>query len=381
MKRTAIALAVCSATRPARVAVAPCFFQLEVAEGSSAADLVEIQVTPAGAFRPADGRPLPVDHWYIDAEVAARVIERFNRRVTPPVLDYEHQTLNAEKNGQPAPAAGRFKELFWREGEGLFARVELTPRARRFIADGEYRYFSPVFFFSESTGEVLALQMGALTNNPALDGLAPIELRAAACFAFQEDTAMNKLLLAVCAALSLADGTTEDQAIAALTALKDKPDPLADVRQALKLGDDAKPEAVVAACTSLQTKASGMGEGNPDPSKFVPVGVVEELKTQVAALTATNTNRAIDDLVKPALEDGRLLSAQEQWARDLGKKDLASLTAYLKDAQPIAALTNTQTRGKQPEAKDEHGLTADELAVCTATGIAPADFAKNKAAA
>lgn len=373
MKRTAIALAVCSATRSARVAVAPCFFQLD-AVGPDAAELVEIQVTPAGAFRPADGRPLPVDHWFIDAEVAARVIERFRRRATPPVLDYEHQTLNAEKNGQPAPAAGRFRDLLWREGEGLFARVELTPRARQFIADGEYRYFSPVFFFSEATGEVLALQMGALTNNPALDGLAPIELRAAACFAFQEDTPMNKLLLAVCAALALANDTTEDQAIAALTALKDQPDPLAGVRQALKLADDTGAEGVVAACTRLQSAAT------PDPARFVSVDVVEDLKGQLAALTATSTQRSIDDLVKPALEDGRLLPAQDGWARDLGRKDLASLTAYLKDAQPIAALRGTQTGGELPGGKDEHGLTAAELAVCKAAGIAPADYAKQKTA-
>ena len=68
------------------------------------------------------------------------------------------------------------------------------------------------------------------------------------------------------------------------------------------------------------------------------VGVVEDLKKSVATLTAQNTARAVDDLVKPALEDGRLLPAQERWARDLGAKDIASLTAYLKDAQPIAAL-------------------------------------------
>lgn len=378
MKRTAIALAICSA-RPARVAVAPCFFQVDLAN-AAATELVEIQVTPAGAFRPMDGRALPVDAWYIDAAIAERVIARFRARSTPPVLDYEHQTLLAEKNGQPAPAAGRFRELEWREGQGLFALVELTPRARQFIADGEYRFFSPVFHFSAETGEVLALQMGALTNNPALDGMAPIELRAAACFALQteeEETPM-KLLHAICATLGLAATTTEDQAIAALTALKDKPDPLADVRAALKLADDTNAEGVVAACTSLQAKAA---VGAADPSKFVSVDVVEQLKGQIAVLTATNTQRSIDDLVKPALEDGRLLPAQEKWARELGATNLASLTAYLSAAQPIAALTNSQTRGKQPDVSNEHGLTADELAVCTAAGISPADFAKNKAQA
>ncbi|MGE1673773.1 phage protease [Pseudomonas aeruginosa] len=38
---------------------------------------------------------------------------------------------------------------------------------KQYITDGEYRYFSPVFLFDPVTGDVLDLQMGALTNNPA----------------------------------------------------------------------------------------------------------------------------------------------------------------------------------------------------------------------
>ncbi|MGE1673772.1 phage protease [Pseudomonas aeruginosa] len=34
------------------------------------------------------------------------------------------------ENGQPAPAAGFFRALEWREGQGLFAQVELTARAK-----------------------------------------------------------------------------------------------------------------------------------------------------------------------------------------------------------------------------------------------------------
>lgn len=370
-----VAVAVCAAALP-HVAVAPCFFQIN----APAADgLVDIQVTPAGEFRPSDGRKMDVDAWRIDAAIAAQVIAEFNSRKTPLVIDYEHQTIMAEHNGQPAPAAARIRELVWREGSGLWARVELTPRARQYIADGEYQYFSPVFHYHQKTGAVIRILMGAFTNNPALDGMAPMELRAAARFALhekQETETMNKLMLAICAALALGADTTEDQAIAALTALKDKPDQLVGIRKELGLADDIAAEGVVAACTSLKTRAAAAA---PDPSKFVSVDVVEDLKKSIAALSATNTGREIDDLVKPALEDGRLLPAQEKWARDLGTANVASLTAYLKDAQPIAALNATQTGGRQPEANNEHGLTHDELAVCRATGVAPAEFAKNKA--
>ena len=377
-----VAVAACSASHSgaAAIAVAPCLFQF----GAAGADgLIEIQVTPAGAFRARDGRPTSVDAWKIDASIAAQLIERFRKNQTPRVIDYEHQTLQAEENGQPAPAAGFIRDLEWREGRGLFAKVELTARAKQYVQDGEYRYFSPVFLWDKRTGAVLDLLMGALTNNPALDGMAPVELRAAARFALNEDSTMNKHLLALCCALALTtDNQTEEQletaALAKIEELKTAGD-LAALRKELSLADDAGAEEITSAIAALKSKTAAAGE--PDPSKYVPVAVVTEMRTELAALTAQNTERAVDDLVKPALEDGRLLPAQEKWARDLGKKDIAALTAFLKDAEPIAALRGSQTNGQPRATRDENGLSADELAVCTATGVDPKEFAKNKQAA
>ena len=136
-------------------------------------------------------------------------------------------------------------------------------------------------------------------------------------------------------------------------------------------------KAVLAACTAIKTKAAATGE--PDPSKYVGVGVVEELKGQIAALTAKQTDREVGELVESGLADGRLLAAQKDWATELGKKDIAALTAYLKTAQPIAGLRSSQTGGNAPAGGvDENGLTQAELAVCSATGISPKDFAAQK---
>lgn len=93
----------------------------------------------------------------------------------PAVIDYEHQTLHTVKNGQPAPAAGWIHALRWIEGKGLHALAELTERAKEQIKKGEYRYFSPVIQYSPKTGEVTRLLMGALTNNPAIHGMAAIK--------------------------------------------------------------------------------------------------------------------------------------------------------------------------------------------------------------
>lgn len=161
-----------------RIAVAPCFFQVE--RSAEAGRVYEIQATPAGRFKPRDGRKMTVEAWALDAALARSLIATFRAEKTPLVIDYEHQTLAAESNGQPAPAAGWIRDVEWREGSGLWLKVELTERAQQYVAAGEYRYFSPVFAYDKTTGAVQRLLMGALTNNPALDGMAPLALAAAA---------------------------------------------------------------------------------------------------------------------------------------------------------------------------------------------------------
>lgn len=352
------------------IAVAACSFQLPAGDASK----VSIQLMPAGDFTPWDGRELKPGRWHIDQAVAAAVIERFGARKNPRVLDYEHQTLHKERNGQPAPAAGWITGLEWREGQGLFGTVELTARARKAINDGEYKFVSPVFSYDQATGNALDVRMAALTNEPGIDGMDPVALQAAATALFsQEEPPMNKLLLAVCTALALnASATTEDQAVAALDA-HFKADPLAEIRKTLGVDDKADATAI---CTAITAR----GTTDVDPAKFVPVSVVESLKTDLAALTAKVQGADVDALVAAGLADGRLLKAQEEWARGLGKKDVAALSAYLDSAVAIAALTRTQTEGKKPVVDEANGLTADELAVCSATGLDPKDFAAAKAA-
>ena len=162
----------------AAVAIAACTFAVQAA---GADGLHRVQFFPAGEFRSGDVRPQEVPAWRIDAASAALVIERFNARKKPLVIDYEHQTLHKEKNGQPAPAAGWFKGLEWREGQGLFmVQIEWTERAREMIAGSEYRYLSPVFGFDSQTGAVTYIHSVALTNDPALIGLADLAAATAA---------------------------------------------------------------------------------------------------------------------------------------------------------------------------------------------------------
>jgi len=345
------------------IAIAACAFA--AAPVDAGAGRVLLQLTPAQDFTPSDGRVMDVPAWRINAATAQRVIAAFSA-AQPPVIDYEHQTLHKEANGQPAPAAGWMHGLRWIEGRGLFAEAELTERARALVQSGEYRYFSPVFEYAQGSGEVTRILMGALTNHPAIAGMEAVNLMAvmaAASARFtstppttptKESDDMNELLKKLLAALGLPEDASEEQALSAIKALTDKP--------------------AVAATTATTTA--------PDPAQYVPVAVVQELQNNIAALSASVHTRAVDDVIAPALGDGRLLPAEEAWARTTAKTPagLASLTSLLKVRQPIAALASTQTKGQPPAAAatDAHGLTADELAVAAACGMTPEAYAKGK---
>ena len=294
---------------------------------------------------------------------AARCIAAFDA-AQPPVIDYEHQTLHAAKNGQPAPAAGFMRALRWHPGRGLFAEVELTQRARQLINNGEYRYFSPVFTYDTATGQVQRILMGALTNNPAISGMAPLAAAAAQIFHTETKTKETTLV------------NTETVGANHHSPAPAKEGLSAGICAALGLPEGASESEAIAACKALAEAAKAV----PDPALFAPVETVKELQAQVAALTAEAAQRMVDDLIAPALADGRILPAQEAWARDLGKSNIAALKAYLDTATPVAALTGTQTGGKAPEGKPSGSLTAQEAAVAAACGIAPESFAAARAA-
>ncbi|WP_439861621.1 phage protease [Pseudomonas sp. MBLB4136] len=339
-------------------AIAACTFEIQ-------ADGAAIQLFPAGAFKARDGRPKDVQagHWYIDAQVAAQVMARAATRKTDYVIDYEHQTLNSEKNGLPAPAAGWVKGigLEWREGQGLFAtEPDWTRKGADYIESREYRYLSPVFTYDTRTGAVLELLHVALTNYPALDGMESLPALAAARFQLadpaapsaEENQSVNKEQLI--ALLGLSSDASEEDIQTALTALK---------------ADAGKTQ-------ELQTAlAAAKAQGEPDPAKYVPVTVVEDLKKDIAALKATQLGGEVDGLVSAGLADGRLLPAQEKWARELGQKDVAALKTYLEQTPAIAALKGQQSQARQaPALTTVEQLDAEALAVCKAMGIEPTDY-------
>lgn len=348
-------------------AIAACSFELTA--GS------DLQILPAGEFRAVDGRPKDVKAWYVDAEVAASIIAELSARKNRTVIDYEHQTLLAADNGKPAPAAGWYKTLEWREGDGLYAiDVEWTDAAKAHIEAKEYLYFSPVFSYNKKTGAVESILLGAITNNPALDGMSEVAVAAASRLLTNTESLtmdLEELLERLRWMFNLPTLATAD-------------DILTEVNKAVELikADNATASASfnLTAYLSDQRKSivnlTALVEETPDPAKFVPVTVMQDLQTQLTALNKQINDGEVSDLVTVALSDSRLLPAQEAWARELGAKDIAALKSYLDTAQPIAALSATQTGGKIPDGDGITDLTESQLAVCKQMGVSPEDYKK-----
>jgi phage I-like protein len=320
----------------------------------------EIQLTPAGPqFRSADGsgRPADVAAWRIDRDIAARLKARFATRKNPIVIDYEHQTLHAERNGQPAPAAGWIKDIEWREGQGLFATgVEWTDKAAAMIAAKEYRYISPVFFYDHKDGAVKSIRMAALVNDPGLDGMRAVALSARLAQMEPFNEKENEMeLKALLKALGLPDDKTESDALAALAALK------------------AQADQAAAEITALKAKTP---EAAPDPAKYVPLSVVTELQNSLATMKAEQAKSTVDALFKEARDAGKQISPE--YEAHLRTIPPAALKGVLDGMTSLAALKGMQSDGAQPGADGKPIASAADLAVMKALGLSAELYAKGK---
>jgi phage I-like protein len=347
---------------------------LSVSLGSSASAGTQIQLTPDGTFKARDGRPEGLPGFLLTPEISAQLRTRLQQRVNDIVVDYEHQTIAAEQNGLPAPAAGWIdpQSIKYIPAKGLYATVKWTAAAAEHIAKDEYRFLSPVLAYDQTTGAVRDILHVALTNFPAVDGMAKVAVEALRSRLHSQTQPEEEHLVnreELIALLGLAADATEEQITAALKAAKTANATIAALRSELELKDSD--DAVVAvAALKANTK--------PDLTQFAPLEVVEALKGEIATLQQNQSATEVDQLVKDALSSGKLLPAQKDWALDLGNSNVAALKSYLDKTPAVAALRTTQTAGKQPAgaAPTQPAGNPDAVAVLKQLGVSTEDAAK-----
>lgn len=333
----------------------------------------QAQLLPAGEFAARDGRPGPGQNWRLSDEQGARLAADVNALAarTPIVIDYEHQTLHAEANGQAAPAAGWIRSVEWRTGAGLFASVEWTARAKAHIEQGEYRYISPVITFGED-GQVTGLMLAALVNHPALTGMEPViaQLRGlggATNPRTQQEPHMDlaALLATILPLLGLQPGVNQAQIAEAITALKARPLVPAALGTALGLQAGADEAAALSAVQALKS------------TDATTLQTIQALQAQVAALSTQNAERQVTEMVDAALAAKKLLPAQRDWALGLGRKDVAQLKSFI-DSAPVIPGLGGQSDGKDPGDGGSAALSGATAGVLEKMGLTAEQFAKGK---
>ena len=118
-----------------------------------------------------------------------------------------------------------------------------------------------------------------------------------------------------------------------------------ETAQLLGVAAAASADDIHTAVAALKAKADST---NPDPAKFVPINALESVKQELATLKARQQQADVDALIEEGKSSGKLLPAQEAWARELGNQSAASLRSYLDSTPAIAALKGNQTNGKPP---------------------------------
>ncbi|MBL0653329.1 phage protease [Aeromonas caviae] len=346
------------------------------------------QLLPVGPFKARDGRPfdVPGGHWQLDKSIATTLINRAKALGQDILIDYDHQTLKVDQNGQPAPAAGWYNgdEIEWREGLGLFIKPRWTERAAALVAAKEYRFLSAVFPY-DIQGRPLELRMTAITNDPGVVGMQALAALSAQptqtgplatpAQAAQKEKTMNEHLIALLGKLGIqlgADGQlTAEQGTAALAAFDSLQ---ASAKKALEL------EAALSAEKASLAALKAQPGGQVDLAQFVPVATYNALVTQVATLTAQVDTTDAATLIKEARTAGKVVAAEEEYLTAYAaQKGVAALKALLEPRPAIAALTASQTATVTlPEKKGEAVLSAEDKYAADQLGISHEDFAKAK---
>lgn len=343
-----------------------------------------IQALPDGHFAAVDGRPDDVagGKWLMDEAAFAALKANTPHQAGDLVIDYEHQTLNKEQNGQPAPASGWFNidDVQYRQGQGLFIKPRFTDNAIAHLNAKEYRYFSLVFGYDKATGRPQFIHSAALTNRPGVDGMLPLASLAALAAlnanvlphpTQPEGLHVNPLILKLLAALGIeiAEGSEPTEA---------------QLNDALKRIDDLVKAA--GSVDGLKQEVAALSAKSPsiDLSQYVPAATVAALRAQLVALTAENGVLTVEQTVKAAIDEGKAFECERDYLTKLGQQSMAALTANLGERVAIAALTAKQTTTVPDPIKDKEtklaALTADQIKMADSWGMSHADFAKAIAA-
>lgn len=251
---------------PKSILVASCSIDLN-------ATSTHLVLVPEGTFNGVDGRPFDAPHWILTPERGEQIVAALNQRAVDMVIDYEHATLKAQETGEPAPASGWLKaaSFSYIKGVGICStNFKWLDKAKEHIEKEEYKYLSPVLFYTKNTGEVVGLHSVALTNTPNLDNLPEARLAALAQDYFTQnstqDSEMEELLEQLRWMLNLPLSATAEEILAELNKLS------AQIKEKTGVAVAANGQHLFDALAAIdQLKLAANSQDQVDMTQFVPM--------------------------------------------------------------------------------------------------------------
>jgi phage I-like protein len=316
-----------------------------------------IKLLPIGQINCRDGRVFHVDDLAHAEQIVAASLARAGGTDIP--IDFDHQLVTAPKNGGQAPASGWITALS-AEADGIWADVTWTEDGFARLSARTYRYVSPAMRHDKA-GRVLRIDHAGLVNEPAITELPAV----AATSSDPQETTLDYSKIA--AALGLPATATMDEILAAIGAMQPA------MTAAATLASSASVFGLAADADAPALALAAVAAAKPDPAKFAPIAVVDDLRGQLATLAAADHDRTI----AAAKASGKLSPAMEPWARDYLAKDAAGFNSWLATAAVIVTPGEADLVTLASEA-NPHGLNELELATCASLKLDPAAFAAAK---
>lgn len=376
-------------------------------------------------------------NFVFDEKAATAVLAAWAEQGNDLPIDYDHAMVDPTTRPQDRGAAGWFRPEV-RDGELWAANVRWTADGERAVASGEWRFTSPAFSYDVDSRRITELVNVAITNLPATKRMAPlvaihaldrrVALSAAASFDDVTRAVVGALaeafddpwLVAIyddraifsCQGRTWSVAYTFDGTDAALVGepvevradwqpltkptlaasrgthgAKPKGHTMKNILAALSLAENATESDAIVALTKIQTDAKELFALTGKPNHVEALGVVRgwqacstehaALSARVAEMEAEASAAKLEELIKLGKSDGKLVPAQEAWARS---QSPAALEAFLSSAPRVVP----QSPGKQGSPPEVVGKAWSELSTAEKHRLAndnPEAFAALKAAA
>ena len=310
-------------------------------EGNKIPD--KIQLLPAGEYVAGrDGR-----RW--TKRNAESIAQKSNEYLPQHIIDENHATDLRAPRGESAPAMGWFANVRTEEDGSIWADAVWTSRGKTALENQEYRYISPVFE-CDASGEIIKIMRAALTNSPNLELQNLNSTQTAPADNPAKENAMKK---EICAALGLPETATDNEVLAAISALKTQ----ANSAQTVDLAAYAPRADLAQMETRAVTAEKALAEKN-----------AEELKNKA---TAAVEKAVADRKIAPASKDAYLAMCATE-------EGLSSFTKIMESSPALIPAGASAAAGTPPATETQAELNAEEESICKAMGYTREEWLKIK---